>query len=301
MSRRGQAGRAACAARRPATRAPRAPTSARGSGCRRRRPSRGGRDRARRGCRGRVSFMPALGADGDLRARGRSTRSSPGSEPARATTRTRSRRAGCCGGRCSRVGMMHEPLGAQRPGRRRRAGASGRRRRARRRAAAGPAVSTQNAAMTSANQSSVYGWRGRSSESPCSGRSGRTSRKRWVRCSTTGSNSRCESPALWSSTSAGPDARLAVGDARAVGRVEQAKPHPRVLRRALARRPPASAARTPGRDPRAAALEAPRELGARGRPCAATPAARRADEEAELPRRGRVLRAPAPRGPRPAA
>ena len=29
--------------------------------------------------------------------------------------------------------------------------------------------------MTSASQSSVYGWRGRSSESPCSGRSGRTS------------------------------------------------------------------------------------------------------------------------------
>jgi hypothetical protein len=30
--------------------------------------------------------------------------------------------------------------------------------------------------MTSASQSSVYGWRGRSSESPCSGRSGRIRR-----------------------------------------------------------------------------------------------------------------------------
>ena len=41
---------------------------------------------------------------------------------------------------------------------------------------AGPHTSRAKADMTSANQSSVYGWRGRSSESPCRGRSGSTTR-----------------------------------------------------------------------------------------------------------------------------
>ena len=42
----------------------------------------------------------------------------------------------------------------------------------------GPQVSRTNPPITSASHSGEYGWRGRSSESPCSGRSGSTSRKR---------------------------------------------------------------------------------------------------------------------------
>jgi hypothetical protein len=40
----------------------------------------------------------------------------------------------------------------------------------------GPHVSRTKPAITSPIHSSVYGWRGRSSESPCSGRSGSTTR-----------------------------------------------------------------------------------------------------------------------------
>ena len=107
-----------------------------------------------------------------------------------------------------------------------RAAGSRRPARGRRRAAARPQTSAQKPAITSTNHSGVYGWRGRSSLSPCSGRSGRTTRKRSDRCSTTGSNSLWLSIAECSSAIAGPVPCLAVGDARAVGVVVEPQPHP---------------------------------------------------------------------------
>ena len=69
-------------------------------------------------------------------------------------------------------------------------------------------------------------WRGRSSESPCSGRSGSDDAEaRRQRARSTGSHSRCESPSECSSTIARPGAGLAVGDPRAVLMVVQPQLH----------------------------------------------------------------------------
>ena len=144
----------------------------------RRRRTRGGRGRARPGCRAPSASSPRSGR--------KRARAGVGGEPVdaraapprvrRGAPATRLRALG--GARCRRLGIstsLRRASGARSSTARSRSSApspcpptSGR----------GPPVSTQNAAITSASQSGVYGWRGRSSESPCSGRSGSTRRKR---------------------------------------------------------------------------------------------------------------------------
>ena len=89
----------------------------------------------------------------------------------------------------------------------------------------GPHVSRTKPASTSASHSGEYWWRGRSSESPCSGRSGSTRRKRSPSSSTSGSHSRCEKPGGVQQRERRPGARLAVGDPRTVGVVVEAELH----------------------------------------------------------------------------
>ena len=186
------------------------------------------------------SRAAGFAARAELHARGRAgtrarapwlrTRSSPGTAAARVAARHAAAQRGALGRAVQAVGHQHELAPARAAPdstARSRISAprswpptSGR----------GPAVSTAERRPSPRRTTpSVYGWRGRSSESPCSGRSGSTTGSGRVRCSTTGSNSRWLSSAECSSTSAGPGARLAVGDARAVAVVEEAQLHPRRL------------------------------------------------------------------------
>ena len=108
---------------------------------------------------------------------------------------------------------------------------------------------------------SCRGGAGRCSESPWSGRSGRTTRKRSARPSTAGSHSLCESSPECSSASGGTGAGLAVGDAGSVAVVIEPQPHRQIvgarcrghpeLRRSDDERP--AAGPPPSRPPRALA------------------------------------------------
>ena len=124
-----------------------------------------------------------------------------------------------------RARHQHEPAGRELARRRPRAAGSARRRRGRRPAAAARTTSRQKPAITSAIHSGVYGWRGRSSESPCSGRSGSTSRKRSDELLdqrlplAVGQQRRVQQ------RERRPGARLAVGDPRAVVVVVEAELH----------------------------------------------------------------------------
>ena len=71
-------------------------------------------------------------------------------------------------------------------------------------AAAGRRSRATKPVSSSISHSGEYGWVGRSSEAPCSGRSGSTTRWRCASASTTGSNSRCVRPLECSSASGGP-------------------------------------------------------------------------------------------------
>ena len=89
-----------------------------------------------------------------------------------------------------------------------------------------PHVSRQNSAMTSASQSSVYGWRGRSSESPCSGRSGQHEPEAVGEVLDERDELAVRQRGAVHEAQARPDARLAVGDPRAVAMVVEAQLHP---------------------------------------------------------------------------
>ena len=140
--------------------------------------TRGARGRARPGCRARSARSPACGRNASRAAcETRAVEPRHGAARGAAPSTTRSSRWRV-GRRCSALGISTSRPGVELARRRRRAAGSARRPRGRRRAAAARTTSRQKPAITSAIHSGVYGWRGRSSESPCSGRSGSTSRKR---------------------------------------------------------------------------------------------------------------------------
>ena len=211
------------AARPSASAARRAPTSARGWRCRRRPRTRGARGRARRGCRGRSASRRRSGrnasgtpCESDAVEPGHGGRAHR--EAAARSSRSRS------GRRCMRVRHQHQPAGRELAGGDRaqqdlRADVVAADQRPR------PAHVAQKPAITSASQSGVYGCRGRSSESPCSGRSGSTSRNRSAELL----HHRLplavrEQPRVQQRQRAAR-AGLAVRDARAVGVVVEAELH----------------------------------------------------------------------------
>ena len=146
------------------------PRRGRGCRCRRRRRRRGGRDRGRPDCpaptaarRPKAGTRACAAAQRAIEAgqRGGAAGDAPGGAL-----------AGELVAPVQPVGGQREPRGLEPPRSRRPAARSRLRCRARRAAVACPPPRGRSRRSTSANQSGVYGWRGRSSESPCSGKVG---------------------------------------------------------------------------------------------------------------------------------